>query len=321
MSRIGGNSLVGVVVLLTSVGWCEADVNSGSAGLLFIAEWQGQNVSIVKRDLGAGTTSTLINGTAGNAGPMPHHFGPLGIAADAANQYFYYADINGGAIRRMNFDGTGSVTLLGGVAGPEDVALDSAGGRLYWSGGGKIQRVDLTGQNAQTLVSSNLLAVSGIALDLAHSRVYWTDYHTDLIGYCDLDGGNRTNFATPGGGPIDITIDTINNKLIWADFDSDSIYRSELDGSNIEVLISTAHINLPGSLAIDPFQGHLYWNDWGDEIVRRSNLDGSNIVDVYSSPGITSLGGLAFVPEPSLLPAITGALLFIHPRRRGSSKC
>src|SRR5262245_47367917 len=71
-----------------------------------------QTPGIVNQNLVTGTSQTLIQGSGGNVGPAPQFFLPLGITADPANQRFYYADVNGASIRRMNFDGTGSVTIV-----------------------------------------------------------------------------------------------------------------------------------------------------------------------------------------------------------------
>jgi DNA-binding beta-propeller fold protein YncE len=304
MSTLAGIRTV-VVCALVAVSTAST---AGGARLLF-SEWNdnAQN-SIVRRDLTTGEQVTLLAGSGGNVGPQPHHFGPIGMVADTANQRLYFADVNGGAVSRINYDGSGWTPVVSGSFGIEDVAVDFVGGKVYWTDtfNDRIQRADLNGQNVQTIVNTGLLQASGIALDMAHGRLYWADYHTDVIGSCDLDGSNRTQFATPGGGPIDIAVDTVNGKLIWTDFDSYKVHRSDLNGANKTILVNgVSGTNLPGQITLDPVNGYMYWIDWDLNTIRRANLDGSNIVPIYSSPGISSLSGIAWDPIPEPGGAVT----------------
>jgi hypothetical protein len=101
----------------------------------------------------------------------------------------YWAESDGGNIRRANLDGTGQTNLVRGVAGPAPVALDLAGGKMYWSaqGSGDIQRANLDGSGLEFLVR-NLNGPSGIALDIAGSKMYWADADGRDIRRANLDG-------------------------------------------------------------------------------------------------------------------------------------
>ena len=57
------------------------------------------------------------------------------------------------------------------------MALDVAGGKMYWvdSGTDKVRRANLDGSAVKDLVTSGLSRPRGIALDVAGGKMYWTD--------------------------------------------------------------------------------------------------------------------------------------------------
>ena len=142
------------------------------------------------------------------------------------------------------------------------VAAAQQGSRMYWTdlgtatGDGKIQRADLDGSNIQDLVTTGLTVPSGIALDVAGGKMYWT------------------NAALPP-----------NSK----------IQRANLDGSTIEPLVDnlvTTVLTEPAGIALDVAGGKMYWTDRGAAKIQRANLDGSNIEDLVTT-GITMPFGIA----------------------------
>ena len=88
----------------------------------------------------------------------------LSIALDADRGKLYWTDIfwgldsyRRGNIQRANLDGSNIDTLVSiqGTSGLRlrDIALDVAGGKIYWTNTGKIQRANLDGSSIETLVS------------------------------------------------------------------------------------------------------------------------------------------------------------------------
>ena len=187
-------------------------------------------------------------------------------------------------------------------------------GKIYWTDSGtgnpnplqddKIQRANLDGSNVETLLTyQNQLRVPiGIALDIAESKMYWTDAIIDRIRRANLDGSNIElviNARTIGGQslegpasiPRDIALDLTSDppKIYWVDagtnnVDNGKIWRANLDGSSPEALITSGLVN-PQSIALDTTGGKMYWTDSGtggqnalqNDKIQRANLDGSNV--------------------------------------------
>ena len=149
---------------------------------------------------------------------------PRGITLDVAGGKMYWVDSgremnlmnlmeSGTAkIQRSNLDGSGVETLVTtGLGTPKGIALDVAGGKMYWTDSGremyrmesgteKIQRSNLDGSGVETLVASGLHSPSGLALDISGGKMYWTDSVADAgkIQRSNLDGSGVENLVASG---------------------------------------------------------------------------------------------------------------------------
>ena len=120
---------------------------------------------------------------------------PVGAAGTAVSR-IYWTDPVAGKIQRANLDGSGIQDLLTRLKLPFAIALDMAGGKIYWtdwggdSAAGLIQRANLDGSNIQDLVTG-LKRPFAIALDRAGGKIYWTGEDTrdtGLIQRANFDG-------------------------------------------------------------------------------------------------------------------------------------
>ena len=216
----------------------------------------------------------------------------------------FWTDSSPGKIRRANLDGSNIedlVTLQRRNNSPEGIALDVAGGKMYWTvshfhSGSKIQRANLDGSNVEDLVTQGLRYPEGIALDVAGGKMYWTDSSPGKIQCANLDGSNVQDLVTHAqglDGPEGIALDVAGGKMYWTDYDTDKIQRANLDGSNIEDLV-TQGLNSPNSIALDVAGGKMYWPDWGTDKIQRANLDGSNVQDLVThAQGLDGPVGIA----------------------------
>ena len=126
---------------------------------------------------------------------------PLGLAADITNGKLYLSN-SWGKIQRLNVDGSNyQPNFITDLESPGELAVDAAGGKLYWTEGGSLRRADLTGGNMQDVVRG-LGPSAGITLGItpapravdatvtAPPVIDLTAYHEQLTDP-DSDGGGK----------------------------------------------------------------------------------------------------------------------------------
>ena len=170
--------------------------------------------------------------------------------------------------------------------------MDVAGGKIYWISPYRpysILRADLDGSNAEDVITGLIGRLTEITLDIAGSKIYWTNTSPDtngsIIYRVNLDGSNAENvIMNPGliGDPKEIALDIAGGKIYWTNTDSDTnrsiIYRANLDGSDVETLMEREGII---SFALDLDQGRFYWTE-ARGTIQRANLDGTNVEDLFA---------------------------------------
>ena len=138
---------------------------------------------------------------------------------------------------------------------------------------------------------TDLDGLSGIALDVAAGKMYWTDWVTHKIQRANLDGSNVETLVDAGlRSPFGIALDVAAGKMYWTDWVMHKIQRANLDGSNVEDLITD--LNHPTRLVLDITDGKMYWIDLFAYKIQRANLDGS-AVETLVDTGLVSPNGLA----------------------------
>jgi sugar lactone lactonase YvrE len=228
----------------------------------------------------------------------------LGAIGQVRSDSIYWADYDGGDIRRANLDGSAQQTLITGLPSPVAIALDVAGGYMYWTefgtgGGGEIRRANLDGSGQTTLVSK-LTFPEGIALDLAGGKLYWAGGEgAGVIERANLDGSGQEILLRDLPNPISIRLDLAGGKMYWANQSGDnSIQRANLDGSGVEALLGYRP-KIHG-LALDLAGGKMYWAETNSPgRIGRANLDGS---------GIETLVGGLLMPNAIALDVLGGKM-------------
>ncbi len=235
--------------------------------------------------LAAAVVLGLVAGLFTSVGPVQ--------ASTGAKVYWTDADDLGTAtskVSRSNLDGSTVEPLVTPAApNPRFIALDPAGGKMYWTDTGSIRRANLDGTGVEDSFIVDLPGPVGIALDAGAQHVYWTDSATSAIHRANLDGTGMTTILTviSPGKPRGLVLDAAGGKLYWTETGTRRVRRANLDGSAVEDLVFGAGL-FPQGIALDAAGGKVYWADFGR--IRRANLDGSGVEDVVAMPLANPIG-------------------------------
>ena len=167
---------------------------------------------------------------------------PEGMALDVAGGKMYWVDSGADKvtdsgieevtdkIQRANLDGSAVEDLVtSGLALPLGIALDVAGGKMYWTdpGTSKVQRANLDGSAVEDLFTrldcsrgpaDPQCRPTGIALDVAGGKMYWTDSAISKVQRANLDGSAVKDLVTSGlSRPRGIALDVAGGKMYWTD--------------------------------------------------------------------------------------------------------
>ena len=248
---------------------------------------------------------------------------PDGIELDTAGGKMYWTDmglggaadksvaINDGRIMRANLDGSHIETVvpLGLTTTPKQLALDVAGGKVYWSDRGdvegenvnpKIMRVNFDGSALETIVSSDLMSPVGIAVDAAGGKVYFTDRYANNIKRANLDGSDVEVVVRNTEYPVDLALDLDNRVFYWTARQTGGIYREdldekEIDGASLSPIITG--LQSPIGVCLDRDNGRIFYTEviFSSESGRiwQADLDGRNARQITTA---RLPCGLYFVP-------------------------
>ena len=185
--------------------------------------------------------------------------------------------------------------LLPNVQNVTSVAVDMAGGKVYWAEqtgdhSGRIRRANLNGTSVQ-LVRDLTSAPQGLALDTVNGKLYLTSSR-GKVQRMNLNGSSfQADLVVNLDAPRGIAVDAAGAKVYWTEQtgnNSGSIRRANLNGSNVQLVRDLT--SAPQGLALDTANGKLYLtNSWGK--VQRMNLNGSDfqpnlIVNLNAPRGI-----------------------------------
>ncbi|XP_055684209.1 low-density lipoprotein receptor-related protein 4 [Lutzomyia longipalpis] len=156
---------------------------------------------------------------------------------------------------------------------------------IYWTdvGRGSISRAYLNGSEQATIISTNLVAPAGIAIDWITDKIYFTDSGTDRIEVASVDGKKRSLLVWQGlDKPRDIVVDPINAKIMfWSDWgETPQIEKAGMDGIGRESLV-TSGLVWPNGLSVE--RNRLYFVDGGTKVLEYINFDGTGRKTVIGS--------------------------------------
>ena len=207
------------------------------------------------------------------------------LVEEAVHPPMYWINTKTGTLHRLV--DTEVEDLVPRVRNATSLAVDVAGGKLYWTEKtsnrtGGIQRANLDGTNVQLV--KNLTSVPhDIALDAANGKIYVTNAW-GKVQRLDVDGSNfQPNLITDLERPSGLALDVSGGKVYWAET-TGRIRRANLDGSNVEDVATG--LGPPISIAI--FDNTAYWTEKIDENsgeIRFVNLQGNVVTRNSFTPG------------------------------------
>ena len=135
---------------------------------------------------------------------------PKGMVVDAAGGTVYWIEQTGeraGRIRSANLDGSNIHLVKALTSIPGGIAIDAVNSKLYITNAyGKVQRLDLNGQNYQPNLITGLESPMGLAVDSAADKVYWTEQGS--LRRANLNGMNVRDVVTDLGMHVSLVLGT-----------------------------------------------------------------------------------------------------------------
>ncbi|MBI1360802.1 MAG: 3-hydroxyacyl-CoA dehydrogenase [Alphaproteobacteria bacterium] len=197
----------------------------------------------------------------------------------------------------------------------------AATGTLYYLGAGKVFSLSPDGGTPKVIVDETEGGRApglndGIALDVAHNAIYWTNMgkasaDDGWVSRANLDGTNKYRVVESGGAftPKQMKLDLKHGKMYWADREGMSIRRANLDGSNIELVVGVGDPKRQAGdqtlwcvgIALDVDHGMLYWTQKGGDnagqgLIRRAPMEVARRDSPYNRHDIETL--FSRLPEP-----------------------
>jgi hypothetical protein len=217
-------------------------------------------------------------------------YGPVAgnLVQPPARPAIFFSSMEAKKIQRLSADGA-LTDVIQCAELPRGVAVDRAGGKIYWSESWahRIKRANLDG-SGEEVIHENTSNVYASPLDLVNGKAYFGEgagLSDAKIYVMSVDGSNKTLlFDTPALPHRDLMdLEVAGDKLYW--INGQEIEQCNLDGSGRAVLV--AGLEAPRGLEIDRAASKVYWTE-GNKI-RRAGLDGSGVETIHT---LTVSGGL-----------------------------
>ncbi len=216
-----------------------------AAKKMYWTEWGGR---IQRADLD-GSNLELVVDVGGS---------PRDVALDLVNEKAYWIHASADGIQRANLDGTNVETVRDShLFSGQTIAIDVSAGKLYWGGGGSVNRMNLDGTSEEFSVIADNGDIRQIDLDVLNESIYWTNTQFRFIAWDGFDGngdGQNEILQTGDAEPFDVAIDTVNQVFFWTErtgVGSGSIKRSDFGGVNVVSIIQPTMMQ-PLGIAIGP---------------------------------------------------------------------
>ncbi|XP_017777455.1 PREDICTED: low-density lipoprotein receptor-related protein 1 [Nicrophorus vespilloides] len=195
-------------------------------------------------DIQHGLINTVYFNGSGHAVIVERQGSVEGLAYEQINNALYWTCNNNPSISKVNLtvDGLNAtqvevVIKFSTRDKPRGIAVDSCGGRLYWtnwnSAEPSIERALLSGFYKEFIITTDIRMPNGLTLDHKAQKLYWSDARLDKIERCEYDGTNRVVLAkVMPQHPFALAV--YGNLIYWTDWMLRAVLRADkLTGQDV----------------------------------------------------------------------------------------
>lgn len=232
--------------------------------------------------------------------------GPCGIAIDTVEGKIYWTTFNGDQVKRADLDGSNPEVLFT-IAGNSlcGVALDPVQGIVYWANfsADKISSGNSDGSTVDPTITDIFTGedgVSGLAIDLADNRLYWTNQIGGQVRTGDIANPlSATTLYSAQNNPLGVALDAENDVLYWASLGGGAVRSATSAGGGTVTNLYTGEGG-PSGIALDIEQNNIYWTNFNGNQVRVGTIQGAGV-----DPAVSLFGPPVSAAETNaILPAL-----------------